>query len=112
MPYGPLFELLNVALFAKAMETYHWKASFTALFCVLTPPTIYWLISLISGQTTIDLTFTHQIVELTCQYIVALVVFHFLSLYEDTITVWLAWLVLGGVAIFITVPMVIRLAGI
>lgn len=112
MPYSPLFEFLILALLAKGMETFRWKIYIPALLTVIAPLAAQELLSLISKQSLLDAFSTSYITTLIFQYLMALVVFRFLNLYEDTIVVWFAWFIFGGVAIFMAIPAIVRVIGV
>ncbi|MBC7868671.1 hypothetical protein H7X69_00635 [Candidatus Saccharibacteria bacterium] len=112
MSYTLLIELCVMIMVAKGMEKFHWKIYWAAFFCVITPFGIAALTSLIytrgaAGQ----LFMLNNVLTLLCQYIVALVVFKLLDTYDDTIVVWFAWLLGGGVIIFVFIPAIIQKLG-
>ena len=100
-----------MTLFAKGMEKFHWKTYWAAFFSIITPFAIFTLTNLIYTEGAGQLLTLNSVLVLIFQYIVALVVFKLLDTYEDTIVVWFASLLGGGVMIFIFIPAVMQKLG-
>jgi len=108
MSYKLLIDLSIIVMFAKGLEKFHWKTHWTALFCVITPFAINSLTNLISNKGVDRLFLLNNIPTIIFQYVIALIVFNFLALYEDTIVLWFVWLIGGGLVIFVLVPAIVQ----
>lgn len=109
MGYGLLIQLCILALLAKGVSAYRWNIYWPALFSVVGPVLVFMATSIIAGRADMQLLSLANIVTMACQYGVALVVFNFLTFYDDTIAVWLMWLMGGGAVMYILVPALVEL---
>ena len=109
MGYGLLIQLCVLALLARGMSAYRWNIYWPALLSVVGPVFVFMATSAIAGRADMQILSLVNIITMICQYVVALVVFNFLSLYDDTIALWLGWLFAGGATIYILVPALVGL---
>lgn len=104
MTFELIVAFMVMTILAKATVTYNWRIFWPALLSVAVPFAPALLTIIFTGDTLVSLFSPGHVLVLVIQFVVSLIVFYYMALYNDTIFVWLTWLIGGGVLMFMIVP--------